>query len=55
MRSQLRRLAVTFANIYMGTHNAPVPLIGLLPPSGHAGRFALQAWLLSIEWASSGR
>ena len=42
-------LAVSFANIYMGTHNAPVPLVGLLSPAGHAGRFALQAWLLTIE------
>ena len=43
-------IAVTFANIYMFTHNAHTPLIGVMAPAAHVGRFALQAWLLTIEW-----
>ena len=42
--------AVSFANIYMYSHNAPTPMVGTMTPAAHAGRFALQAWLLTVEW-----
>ena len=45
-------IAVTPANLYMWTHNAPGPGPAgtVIPPAGHAARFALQVWLLSVLW-----
>ena len=48
--------AVTPANLYMFTNNAPGPLPPdvppetLLTPAQHAGRFFLQVFLLSLLW-----
>lgn len=41
-------IAVTPANVYMATHNAPGPLpkdapTTVIPPAGHAARWAMQA------------
>jgi len=48
-------LAVTPANVYMFTHNSPGPLppaadesAQVIPPAGHAARFLLQVFLLSL-------
>jgi uncharacterized membrane protein len=45
-------IAVTPANLYMATHNAPGPGPAgtVIPPAGHAVRFLLQVWLLSVLW-----
>lgn len=44
--------AVTPANTYMFTHNAPGPgpANAVIPPAGHAVRGLLQVFLLSILW-----
>ena len=44
--------AVTPANIYMFTHNAPGPGPAgtVIPPAGHAVRFLLQVFLLTTLW-----
>ena len=44
--------AVTPANVYMATHNAPGPGPAgtVIPPAGHAVRFLLQVFLLSTLW-----
>eukprot|EP00798_Chlamydomonas_sp_ICE-L_P005372 gene5372-5591_t len=46
----LLTLAVTPANLYMATHNAPGPgpKGEVIPPAGHAFRFIMQVFLLSI-------
>jgi uncharacterized membrane protein len=44
--------AVTPANIFMATHNAPGPgpAGAVIPPAGHAVRGLLQVFLLSVLW-----
>ena len=44
--------AVTPANVYMFTHNAPGPgpAGAVIPAAGHAVRFGLQVFLLSVLW-----
>ena len=43
--------AMTPANIYMWTHNAPGPgPAEPIPPAGHAFRGVMQVLLLSILW-----
>ena len=44
--------AVTPANIYMATHNAPGPgpAGAVIPAAGHAVRGLLQVFLLSVLW-----
>lgn len=44
--------AVTPANVFMFTHNAPGPgpAGAVIPAAGHAVRFLLQVFLLSVLW-----
>jgi len=45
-------VAISPANLYMATHNAPGPgpAGAVIPPAGHATRFVLQVLLLSVLW-----
>ncbi|CAG9464798.1 unnamed protein product [Pedinophyceae sp. YPF-701] len=43
-------IAVSPANIYMYTNNAPGPVPEVIPPAGHFVRFLLQIALLSVLW-----